>query len=212
MAERSHDVQRAYNEWVYQYDVNINLTRDLNADVLRQQSFDLTGKRVLEIGCGTGLNTVWLAERAQRVIGMDLSDGMLQTACDRLRGLNVDVLQADITKPWPLHQGFDVLIATLILEHVYHLAPVFSEACRVLHPGGLLYISELHPYKQLQGTQARYHQVETGQDVLVPAFRHQVSEYTNEAIEAGFTLRHLGEWQHASDTAPRLLTLLFERL
>ncbi|ETW94045.1 MAG: hypothetical protein ETSY1_36570 [Candidatus Entotheonella factor] len=211
MADSSDAVQNAYNEWVYQYDTNENSTRDLNAEVLRQQPLALAGKRVLEIGCGTGLNTIWLAHQAQRVVGVDISQGMLRQAHRRLSASSVSLLQVDITKPWPLNQPFDVIVANLVLEHVQHLGHIFGEAHRLLRPGGLLYIGELHPYKQLQGGQARYHNAETGQDVLVPAFLHPVSDYTNQGIEAGFTLRRMGEWHSASDTVPRLLTLLFER-
>jgi hypothetical protein len=35
MSEASDDVRKAYNAWVPQYDTNTNLTRDLNAEVLR---------------------------------------------------------------------------------------------------------------------------------------------------------------------------------
>lgn len=73
-------------------------------------------------------------------------------------------------------------------------------------------MTELHPYKQLQGSQARYRHPETGEEVRVPAFRHSVSEYLNAGIEAGFMLRRMGEWQNVSDGASRLITLLFERL
>jgi SAM-dependent methyltransferase len=211
MSEFPDEVEKAYNAWVYQYDTNSNATRDLNAEVLRRQPFDPTSQQVLEIGCGTGLNTIWLADRVQCVVGMDISAGMLNKAHNRLQGFNAYVLQADITKPWPLSHAFDAIVANLVLEHVYNLGHVFREAYRVLQPSGLLYISELHPYKQIQGAQAKYRDAETGQDVLVPAFCHSVSEYTNEGIEAGFTLRRMGEWQHESDMTPRLLTLLFER-
>jgi len=211
MSESSDAAQKAYNAWAHQYDTNINATRDLNAEVLRRQPFDLTGKRLLEIGCGTGLNTIWLADRALYVVSMDLSEGMLKKAHSRLRTLHTSVLQADITEPWPLRQTFDGIVANLVLEYVKHLEHVFREARRVLLPSSLLYIGELHPYKQLQGTQAKYRNAETGQDVLVPAFHHHVSEYINAGIESGFALRRIGEWQHESDTGPRLLTLLFER-
>jgi len=142
---------------------------------------------------------------------VDISEGMLRKARRRLGERNVYLLQADLTKPWPLAQEFDILVATLVLEHVQELAHVFDEAHQVLRPGGLLYIGELHPYKQLQGVQAQYRDAETGKEVLVPAFRHSVSEYINAGIEAGFTLRRLGEWQNEADADLRLLTLLFER-
>ncbi len=214
MPEASAEVQQAYNEWARQYDTNANPTRDLNAKVLRQQPFDLAGKWVLEIGCGTGFNTIWLANRAQFVVGVDIAPGMLRQACRRLGALgalNIDVLQADITKPWPLEQAFDVIVANLVLEHVNDLGHVFKEAHRVLRPSGLLYISELHPYKQLQGVQAKYRDAEKGEDVLVPAFRHNLGEYINTGLEAGFALRRVGVWQNEEDADLRLLTLLFAR-
>lgn len=212
MRETSAEVQKAYNTWVHQYETNENPTRDLNAKVLRQQPFDLVGKSVLEIGCGTGLNTIWLADRAQFVVGVDIAEGMVRKARRRPSKVNARFLQADITKPWSFDPAFDLIVANLVLEHVQGLRHVFDEAHQVLRPGGLFYIAELHPYKQLQGTQAKYRDAETGQEVLVPAFRHHVSEYINEGIEAGFTLRRIGEWQNEADAGFRLLTLLFERM
>jgi malonyl-CoA O-methyltransferase len=114
MSEASAEVQRAYNEWVHQYDTDDNPTRDLNAKVLRQQPFDLANKVVLEIGCGTGLNTSWLADRARCVVA-DIAEGMLRKAHRLLGQRNVYFLQADLTKPWPLHQVFDVITANLVV-------------------------------------------------------------------------------------------------
>jgi malonyl-CoA O-methyltransferase len=182
----------AYNEWVHQYDIDDNPTRDLNAEVLRQQPFDLVQQAVLEIGCGTGLNTVWLAQRARYIVALDIAEGMLSTARRRLGQRPIYFLQADVTKSWPL-------------DHV------FAEAHHMLRPGGLLYISELHPYKQLQGSQARYRDPETGAAVLVPAFHHSLSEDINGGIGAGLTLRCVEERQNASDATPRLMTRLFAR-
>ena len=93
----------------------------------------------------------------------------------------------------------------------YTLAHVFNEARSVLRPSGLFYIGELHPYKQVQGAQAKYRDAETRKEVLVPAFLHHISEYINTGIEAGFTLRHIGEWQKEAGADLQLLTLLFER-
>jgi SAM-dependent methyltransferase len=136
---------------------------------------------------------------------------MLARARRRLGRMNVSFLQADLTNPWRLAQVFDVIMANLVLEHVKDLTRVFAEAHHVLRPGGLLYMSELHPYKQLQGSQEKYRDTAMDAEVLVPAFRHSLSEYINAGIEAGFTLCRIGEWQNESDAAPRLMTLLFER-
>jgi len=91
---------------------------------------------------------------------------------------------------------------------------VFAQAARVLRPGGRLFVSELHPYRQLAGSQARYTDPATREVVRVPAYLHQVSEFVNAAIGAGLTLAHLGEWRDDAgerSAAPRLLTLELRR-
>jgi ubiquinone/menaquinone biosynthesis C-methylase UbiE len=124
----------------------------------------------------------------------------------------VQFVTADVTQPWSFQgDAFDLVIANLILEHVQDLGHVFHEACRVLQPGGRFYVGELHPYKQLRGSQARYQEADSGSEVRVPAFVHTVAEFVNGAISAGFVVERLDEWQTEVDTVPRLLTLLLRR-
>jgi ubiquinone/menaquinone biosynthesis C-methylase UbiE len=49
----------AYDKWSEQYDRDANVTRDLDGIVLRRAALRLTGRDVLEVGCGTGKNTAW---------------------------------------------------------------------------------------------------------------------------------------------------------
>jgi ubiquinone/menaquinone biosynthesis C-methylase UbiE len=204
-------IRHHYDRWSATYDSAPNPTRDLNARVLREELAGRIWRRVLEIGCGTGINTEWLLERADEVVATDFSEGMLDVARHRLAGRPVQFVRADVTEPWPLGPGFDLVVGTLVLEHVADVGHVFAEAYRVLLPGGTLYLAELHPYRQLRGSQARYAGAEGGQEVRVPAFRHTVSEFVNGGIGAGFLLRRLGEWTGEEDDAPRLLTVSFER-
>jgi hypothetical protein len=62
------DVAGAYDQWARQYDNDHNTTRDLDARVLRDAPLRLDDRAVIELGCGTGKNTAWLAvARAWRV-------------------------------------------------------------------------------------------------------------------------------------------------
>ena len=61
------DTQQSYNIWAQQYDTNNNKTRDLEATALRHTLSAIAFDNCLEIGCGTGKNTVWLTERAKTV-------------------------------------------------------------------------------------------------------------------------------------------------
>ena len=212
---RSSDVATAYDRWATQYDDDPNLTRDLDAVVVRRAPLRLAGREVLELGCGTGKNTGWLAAEARQVVALDFSAGMLAVARDRVRAPHVRFVQHDVRAVWPLAPAtVDVVVGNLVLEHVAELAPVYREAARVLRPGGQLFLCELHPFRQLRGAQAHFTDPATRATVHVPAFRHAASEYVNAGLAAGLVLRELGEWLEegaAPELPPRLLSVLFER-
>ena len=203
-------VAAAYNEWSASYDVDHNRTRDLDAEVLRAANVPIAGADVLEVGCGTGKNTVYLAQHARRVTALDFSPGMLAKARARVAASHVTFVQHDVRESWPVPSAsVDVVVTNLVLEHVADVAPVFAEAHRVLRDGGTCYVAELHPFRQWQGGRAHF-TASNGDVVHVPVYMHRVSEFVNAAVGPGFRITRLGE--HAEDGAdaskpPRLLSL-----
>jgi ubiquinone/menaquinone biosynthesis C-methylase UbiE len=212
-ASDQSEIAAAYNEWAETYDINPNLTRDLAAKVLRQVELNLDGRKIVEVGCGTGRNTTWLAERAVEIVGLDFSEEMLARARSQVSDPRVRFVQHDVRMTWPLTDAStEVVIAMLILEHVENLAPVFAEAARVLNTGGQFFLCELHPMKQLRGGQAQFSNAKTGERELVSAYLHDVSDYVNAGLSSGFELEQMGEWRDAEAQAsdlPRLLSLIF---
>jgi len=211
MQGKSVDVASAYNQWSATYDQVENKTRDLSAAILRAHELPIEGADIVEIGCGTGLNTAWLAQHARTVIALDFSEGMLAEARRKITSERVTFKQCDITQAWPVPEnGCDVVVSNLVLEHVAALRPVFEQAARVLRKGGLMFVCELHPAKQMLGKKAVFTDAHSGQEVDFPAYLHDVSEYVNQAIACGLRLNHLGEWRDGDAqalTPPRLLTL-----
>lgn len=208
-------VEAAYDCWAKVYDSAPNATRDLDALVLRKQQLALANADVLEIGCGTGKNTEWLATEARTVLALDLSAGMLQKARERVHSERVRFVRHDLRDSWPATEAsFDVVVADLVLEHVEHLKPFFEEAARVLRPGGRLFLCELHSFKQQLGSQARFVVPETGQERAVSAYRHGVSEYLNSGIGAKLKLVRADVWREETaeqGAPPRLLSLVWAR-
>ena len=207
------EIAAAYNDWAETYDIVQNQTRDLAAKVLRHVDLKLDGRKVVEVGCGTGRNTTWLSERAAGIVGLDFSEEMLARARARVDDPRIRFVQHDVRMTWPLTDASaDVVIAMLILEHVENLAPVFAEAARVLNTSGQLFLCELHPMRQLSGGQAQFSNSKTGERRLVSAFLHDVSDYVNTGLAAGFELEQIGEWRDEdapTSSQPRLLSLLF---
>lgn len=201
-------VRQAYDRWAGQYDDNDNRTRDLNMQCLRRAELPLAGARVFEAGCGTGLNTEYLAKHTERVVAMDFSEAMLERARQRVGQSNVRFEVGDVTHRWPADDAScDLVVITLVLEHVEFLTSVYEQARRVLRDGGLLYIAELHPYRQLVGGQARFTPEGCDHEELVAAWKHPVSEYISEGLQSGFVLQRIAEPAAEGDEVPRLLQL-----
>lgn len=206
----------AYDSWAESYDRDANRTRDLDAEVLRRHELDIAGRDVLEIGCGTGKNTEWLAAHADTVIALDISSEMLSRARKRVTEKNVSFIQHDIQRTWPVpDESVNAVIGNLVLEHVNNLRIIFLEAQRVLRPNGTLFLCELHPFRQLLGSQAEYTDPKTGGRLKVEAFRHDIADYINTGIESGLRLARVGEWWDKQDRAkgaqPRLFSVQFTK-
>ena len=205
------NVQQAYNAWSETYDTVENKTRDLEARALRE-SISGENLKILEIGCGTGKNTEFLKTRAEHLIGADFSAEMLALARTKVEAENVEFRQLDLRENWGFpDNSFDLITCSLALEHIENIDFVFSEANRVLRPGGKFYFGELHPFKQYQGSKARF---ETGAGVFeLECFVHHVSEFFAAGKNNNFACVELKEWFDDDDKReiPRLLTMIFEK-
>ena len=206
------NIQAAYNAWSATYDDVLNKTRDLEAIAIRQLLAEISFSEVIEIGCGTGKNTEWLAGKAATIIAVDFSTEMLAKAIIKITARNVRFHQADIAHEWDFAVApVDLVACSLILEHIQHLGFVFRQAAKALKPGGWFYIGELHPFKQYQGSKARF---ENGNSVFeVQCFTHHVSDFTAAAAQNGFNCAIISEWFDDNDRAavPRILALVFQK-
>ncbi|AYA37149.1 class I SAM-dependent methyltransferase [Hymenobacter oligotrophus] len=208
------NVQQAYNAWSGSYDTVENKTRDLEARAIRATVPGARVANALELGCGTGKNTEWLAGVAQQLTAVDFSAEMMQQARQKLPLPHITFRQANITEPWHFaaDAAFDLISCSLILEHIADLGPVFAEAQRVLRPGGLFYVGELHPVKQYTGSKARF-DTGAGQVFELECYVHHVSDFTEAARQHGLRCQRLQEWFDADDrsTPPRIVSFLFEK-
>ena len=100
---------------------------------------DLTGKRVLEIGCGLGRHSVLLAKSGASVTSFDLSLNSVAAARDRAAmnavGEKVALVVAAAEALPFADASFDVIFGRSILHHL-EVYPTLSELHRVLRPGG----------------------------------------------------------------------------
>jgi predicted TPR repeat methyltransferase len=92
---------------------------------------------VLDLGCGTGLCGVELRPMAKRLVGVDLSPGMLERSA--ARGIYDQLIEDDITQTLlRTPDQWDLIVAGDVMIYVGDLAAVMSAAAAALRPGGWL--------------------------------------------------------------------------
>ena len=205
-------IEKAYNSWADQYDTNVNRTRDLDKKCTVETLKNIDFKNVLELGCGTGKNTEWLLTKAEKIIGLDFSQDMLNKAKEKIFDKRVIFKKADLTNDWEIENNFaDLITSSLTLEHIKNLDHIFSQANQKLKKNGLFFISELHSFKQYSGSKAKYETVDGTEELEV--YVHHISEYIDDAQNNGFQLIELKEWfdENSENGIPRLISFVFKK-
>ncbi len=153
---------------------------------------------VLDVGCGTGNNTLLLAATScSRVVGLDLSLGMLREASAKSCLLPLIQSPAD-TLPFS-DESFEFVFMTEVVHHLPNVDKAMSEIFRVLStPGSFCLVTQSH--RQIEGRmtsrffpatvkvdQARYPDIDALEKAMHSAGFHQITprEYTSSPVRLG---------------------------
>ena len=142
-----------YSREAFQKDLRDNVWQRLESDREKvipwiDAAMPLEGKRVLEIGCGTGSSTVALAEQGARVTGIDIEEEALVVARERctayglqaeFRALNAQSLSGNFARG-----EFDLIIFFACLEHmtIAERLRALADAWDLLPENGMLSVVE----------------------------------------------------------------------
>lgn len=115
---------------------------------LRLLPRDWAGKRCLEVGCGAGQNSIWLARQGAACVALDVARGQLRHGrrLARREGVGVDYRQAGF-EDLPLAElgGFDLVHSTYALPFARDQQRAIAGLAAMLAPGGLLALTTAHP-------------------------------------------------------------------
>ncbi|WP_202915116.1 MULTISPECIES: class I SAM-dependent methyltransferase [unclassified Mycolicibacterium] len=183
---------------------------------------DVTGRRILDAGCGSGPLFAALRDRGAIVTGIDVSAGMLEQARRRL-GTDADLRVADLADPLLFaDSSFDDVVASLSLHYLKDWGPTLAEMRRVLAPGGRLIASVEHPFanfltQRMAGDQTNYFQTRNrteewtmgGQTARLSFWDRPLHAMTDAFTAAGFRIGVISE-PPAAPAARDLFPELFD--
>lgn len=112
-----------------------------------QEYVAITGKTVLDLGCGGGIYTkVFSRAGAAQVIALDFSDEMLKGAQENCNGIdNISFIKGNALETNLLEDHIDVMLERALIHHISDLEACFSEAHRILIPKGKFIIQDRTP-------------------------------------------------------------------
>jgi len=174
---------------------------------------DLSGKSVLDLGCGFGWHCLYAREQqANSVVGVDISENMLQKAREQTNDAAISYIQMPIEDIAFSDSQFDIVISSL----AFHYIQSFEALCKKIHaclkPGGSFIFSVEHPIFTSRDEQD-WHYDDHGNRLHWPVDQYQseglrktsfltdnvikyhrtVSTYMNDVISAGFELKAIKE-------------------
>lgn len=137
-------VAATYDHW-YRTPLGSVVLR-IEQELIAKAAAPQAGEVALDLGCGTGTLTRWLAKRGLNTTGMDESSEMLAIARENARRENLDISwhTGDIHHLPFDPETFDLVICNVVLEFVRHPKQVISEALRVLKKNGRFVAGLLH--------------------------------------------------------------------
>jgi SAM-dependent methyltransferase len=179
------------------------------------------GARILDLGCGTGRHSVALAQQGYRLVGVDLSRGMLRQAQSAARsaGVAVDWIQADATR-FAAPAAFDAAIC--LCEGAFglvgagedpaaHDGAIARNLARSLRPGGRLVLTasnglrflalygpediargDFDPATLTERVTMEWTEANEAHAAVVREHGHQPADLRALFAGAGFTVEHVG--------------------
>jgi SAM-dependent methyltransferase len=187
---RTVDVRSGYGEWVATYEQTVEDAMDIELlDALETVPWE---GEVADLGCGTGRTGAWLAARGVEAIdGVDLTPEMLAVA--RERGVHRKLVEADVTATGLEEEHYDLVVTSLVDEHLADLRPLYAEAYRLAKPGAIYVLIGYHPHFIMATGMPTHYENASGESVAIETHLHLLSEHTAAALGAGWELAELKE-------------------
>lgn len=179
---------------------------------------DLRGLEVVDLGCGFGWFCRWAAEQgAAGVLGLDVSDKMLERARAETTDARIRYDRADLEKLQLSKASFDLVYSSLAFHYIENFAGLLANIHQSLKPGGRLIFSIEHPIYMAPRQPDWLVDADGGKTWPLNSYQIEGKRLTNWLaegvvkqhrtmgttlnllIKSGFTIAHVEEWSPSNE-------------
>jgi 2-polyprenyl-3-methyl-5-hydroxy-6-metoxy-1,4-benzoquinol methylase len=106
-----------------------------------KKTISVKSKKILEVGCATGLISFQFSQEAKKVIGIDTSRKMVEEF-NKKSSKNIYAISVPLEKL--KENEFDIVVASMTLHHIKNLTNFFKDVHKKLKKGGFFCIADLY--------------------------------------------------------------------
>lgn len=159
MTAYTRDEKMTKKRWDHIYTKESRVNIDESIPKIAALFKELNVFRVLDLGCGSGRHTIYLAGKGFNVYGIDISDVGVKTARSWLqrKGLHAELTTGSIFELLYEDNFFDGIICVKVLHHgrIENIQRAIKEMERVLRHEGVIFVSVRKPVENERGTSRR---------------------------------------------------------
>lgn len=154
---------------------------------------EIKGKKILDVGCGSGIDLAFLSEQGARVSGIDISPELVTLAQTQLP--DSEILEGTLNSlPWE-KEKFDIIWSKYAVQHEKDITLGMSEMYRVLKKDGKIFLQVTHPMRTV-GLLESNNYFNSGELINYPIidggniveYHHTFAEWINVIIRSGFKI------------------------
>ncbi|MBO5313239.1 MAG: class I SAM-dependent methyltransferase [Clostridia bacterium] len=210
-----YDDESFFNNYIDLRNAENNYNDLIEQPIVFQLLGDLTGKRVLDIGCGYGAMTIKIASKgARQVTGIDVSERMIEKGKRENPHPSITYKVLPAEELTSLEGRFDAVVSCLAIHYIEDFEKLFSDVYSLLNPDGEFIFSMEHPMYTASKVAQRWicepnseiatgfvtdHYGEEGLRCIewlgkkITKYHHKVDTVFNSLISAGFSFERVIE-------------------
>ena len=198
MRTRYLSTTEAYDLWASVYDSDGNFLQAMDTIEMKELFPRMLSQikapkpwKIVDLGCGTGRNTVTLLGIDDAdIVALDASPKMLEVAKSRLQNISqqsafqprlhfevADLIQSPQSPPSALNA--DAIVSTLVIEHI-PADIFFKHVVQMLKPGGVLLLTNMHSHMGSL-SQAGFIDTNSGEKIRPTSYSHTIQEVLSAA-------------------------------